>query len=133
VIEHAERFGLSQLHQLRGRVGRGAHASECFLVANFHTSDDAWRRLSIMEQTTDGFRIAEEDLAIRGPGDFMGTRQAGLPMLSIANLARDGALLVAARADAQRILDQDPNLHALPHQALANLLAAAHLGLIQVG
>jgi len=76
LIEHAERFGLSQLHQLRGRVGRGAAESYCVLVAYFGASDEAWRRLRVMEQTQDGFRIAEEDLAIRGPGDFLGTRQS---------------------------------------------------------
>ncbi|MEL6546568.1 MAG: ATP-dependent DNA helicase RecG, partial [Myxococcota bacterium] len=93
VIENAERFGLSQLHQLRGRVGRGAYESFCFLVTRGSSSDDAWRRLNVMVKTNDGFQIAEEDLEIRGPGDFIGTRQSGLPLLSFANLARDQRVL----------------------------------------
>ena len=96
VVEHAERFGLSQLHQLRGRVGRGKHQSHCYLVTKGKQTEDALRRLAIMEKTNDGFKVAEEDLAIRGPGDFLGTRQAGLPMLTIANLARDAKILEEA-------------------------------------
>lgn len=134
VIENAERFGLSQLHQLRGRVGRGAHASACYLLSTNFVSEDAWRRLGVMEQTTDGFRIAEEDLAIRGPGDFVGTRQAGMPMLSLANLARDQAVLAMAREDAQGILGADPHLAHADHAALAGALAGdARLGLARVG
>ncbi len=79
VIEHAERFGLSQLHQLRGRVGRGAHASSCVLLYQYPLSDDALERLKVMTETTDGFVIAEKDLELRGPGDVFGTRQAGAP------------------------------------------------------
>ena len=122
VIEHAERFGLSQLHQLRGRVGRGAAKSHCYLLARFRPSQTAWRRLAIMEQTNDGFRIAEEDLAIRGPGDFIGTRQSGLPVLSMTNLARDGALLVQAREDARALLANDPQLQRAPHALLRRRL-----------
>ncbi len=118
VIENAERFGLSQLHQLRGRVGRGAHASTCYLVPGFTRSEDAWQRLSVMTKTSDGFVIAEEDLAIRGPGDFVGIRQAGVPLLSYANLARDGDLLEVARDDARAILQEDPELTHDVHQAL---------------
>ncbi len=90
VIEHAERFGLSQLHQFRGRVGRSDIPSFCILLVQHSRSDDARKRLRIMEETNDGFRIAEEDLTIRGPGEFMGTRQSGLPDFRIANIIRDG-------------------------------------------
>ncbi len=124
VVEHAERFGLSQLHQLRGRVGRGAHKSFCFLIANCGPTSDAWRRLKVMEETSDGFRIAEEDLAIRGPGDFLGTRQAGLPLLSVANLARDQKILQLAREDATALLARDPELEAPEHQALRERVTA---------
>lgn len=118
VIENAERFGLSQLHQLRGRVGRGEHASRCFLVTRGTSSDDAWRRLNVMVKTNDGFQIAEEDLEIRGPGDFIGTRQSGLPLLSFANLARDQAILEEAREDAVALLHRDPTLESPEHAGL---------------
>jgi ATP-dependent DNA helicase RecG len=88
IIEHAERFGLSQLHQLRGRVGRGSHQSYCILLADVHT-EEAKRRLKAMEKSNDGFELANEDLAIRGPGDFWGVRQHGLQDLKIASLIRD--------------------------------------------
>ncbi|HXI26749.1 MAG TPA: ATP-dependent DNA helicase RecG [Pyrinomonadaceae bacterium] len=101
VVEHAERFGLSQLHQLRGRVGRGAEQSYCVLLASDKQTDVARERLGIMEQTNDGFKIAEKDLEIRGPGEIMGTRQAGLPVFRIANLVRDLAILQAARKEAE--------------------------------
>ena len=102
LIENAERFGLSQLHQLRGRVGRGPHASHCILLAGSRDlNEDARARLEVMTRTEDGFQIAEEDLRLRGPGDFFGTRQWGLPSLRVANLLRDQALLESARADAQ--------------------------------
>ena len=106
VIEHAERFGLSQLHQLRGRVGRGAEQSYCVLLASAKQSDVARERLGIMEETNDGFRIAETDLKIRGPGEIMGTRQAGLPEFRIANLVRDLDILQAARKEAELCLSQ---------------------------
>ncbi len=99
-IEHADRFGLSQLHQLRGRVGRGTDKSYCILVPSENISDDARKRLKVMTETEDGFRIAEADLEIRGPGDFLGTRQAGLPDLRIANLVKDLSLLETARREA---------------------------------
>lgn len=100
VVEHAERFGLAQLHQLRGRVGRGQARSICFLLTGWAKGEEARRRLEVMEQTNDGFRIAEEDLVLRGPGEFLGTRQSGLPDFRVANIIRDAALLAAAKADA---------------------------------
>jgi ATP-dependent DNA helicase RecG len=122
LVEHAERFGLSQLHQLRGRVGRGERPSTCYLVAHSLASGDARSRLEVMERTTDGFEIAEEDLAIRGPGEFLGTRQSGLPSFFFGNLARDGDLLSQARQDAFSLVEKDPKLanpgHALLKQAL---------------
>ncbi len=99
-IEHAERFGLAQLHQLRGRVGRGRAQSYCLMIADDPISKDAKRRLSAMVQSTDGFKIAEEDLAIRGPGEFFGTRQSGMPVLQVANLIRDAKILEVARQEA---------------------------------
>lgn len=110
VVEHAERFGLAQLHQLRGRVGRSTYQSYCILMADYKRSEDARRRLAIMVETTDGFKIAEEDLAIRGPGEFLGTRQSGLPPFRIANLARDTNILSEAREAAFTMIKEDPNL-----------------------
>jgi ATP-dependent DNA helicase RecG len=106
VVEHAERFGLSQLHQLRGRVGRGAEHSYCILLTSDNKSVVAQERLGIMAQTTDGFMIAEKDLEIRGPGELMGTRQAGLPEFRIGNLVRDQKLLEAARKEAEYYLSR---------------------------
>ncbi len=116
VIEAAERMGLSQLHQLRGRVGRGSAKSYCFLLAGYARSKDASDRLAVMERSNDGFEIAEKDLELRGPGEFLGTRQSGIPELAVANLARDAALLAVAREEARRILAADPELR-LPEQA----------------
>ena len=111
VIESAQRFGLSQLHQLRGRVGRGADESFCVLVHDFKTGKDARERLELMCRTTDGFEIAEEDMKMRGPGDLEGTAQSGLPVsLNIASLARDGIMLGEARAYATKVLEADPAL-----------------------
>ena len=111
VIESAQRFGLSQLHQLRGRVGRGSEKSFCILVKDEKVSKESQRRLDLMCATEDGFELAEEDMKMRGPGDLEGTQQSGLPItLSIASLARDGLLLSEARAYAQRVLDADPTL-----------------------
>jgi ATP-dependent DNA helicase RecG len=119
VIIHAERFGLSQLHQLRGRVGRGAGKSHCILL-NYGGSIDAMKRLDVMARTNDGFIIAEKDLEIRGPGEFFGTRQSGLPDLRVANLLRDYRLLEAARKEAFSLIAQDPVLvkHPLLRSAL---------------
>jgi ATP-dependent DNA helicase RecG len=106
LIEHAERFGLSQLHQLRGRVGRGAAESVCILLAQFSKTKEAQERLKIMEQTTDGFKIAEKDLEIRGPGEVMGTRQSGLPEFRIANIVRDQKILEIAKREATYMLEE---------------------------
>ena len=111
VIESAERFGLSQLHQLRGRVGRGAEQSYCILLTNVEQSKDTRKRMDIMVATNDGFRIAEADLQLRGPGDLEGTQQSGLPFeLHIASLTQDGQILDIARQAAMEILDADPLL-----------------------
>lgn len=118
VIEHAERFGLSQLHQLRGRVGRGGHSSQCILVASERLSDDGVKRLRVMEATTDGFKIAEADLEIRGPGDFLGTRQAGLPEFRVASLLKDGRILEEARREAFTLVERDPELKLPEHDRL---------------
>jgi ATP-dependent DNA helicase RecG len=123
VIEHAERFGLSQLHQLRGRVGRGSHRSRCLLLASDRLSDDGVRRLRVMEATSDGFRIAEADLEIRGPGDFLGTRQAGLPDFRVANILRDGRVLEEARREAFALVERDPELKLAEHQRLKDELS----------
>ena len=111
VIQSAQRFGLSQLHQLRGRVGRGAEKSYCILVKDLKTSKEAQQRLDLMCSTEDGFQIAEEDMKMRGPGDLEGTQQSGLPIsLNIASLAKDGMLLTEARAYAGKVLEADPTL-----------------------
>jgi ATP-dependent DNA helicase RecG len=136
VIEHAERFGLAQLHQLRGRVGRGVLPSFCYLIVSGRITREARRRLAVMEKTTDGFKIAEEDLAIRGPGEFFGKRQSGLPDLKIANILRDAPILEAARREAFARVERDPQLQAREHQALASELQqryAGRLNLIRVG
>ena len=121
VIEHAERFGLSQLHQLRGRVGRSDYPSQCILLAQYSASDDARRRLRVMEETTDGFKIAEEDFAIRGPGEFLGTRQSGLPDFRIANILKDVKILSEARKEAFRLIEEDPAL-SLPEHRVTQLV-----------
>jgi ATP-dependent DNA helicase RecG len=122
VIEHAERFGLAQLHQLRGRVGRGSGQSTCLLLYKAPLGETAKRRLSTMRDTEDGFRIAEEDLALRGEGEVLGTRQSGLPGFKIANHEQHGALLEAARKDAALILSRDPQLAGERGEALRILL-----------
>jgi ATP-dependent DNA helicase RecG len=131
VIEHAERFGLSQLHQLRGRVGRGAEQSHCVLLYQAPLSDDARERLKAIAQSTDGFALAETDLKLRGPGDFCGTRQSGLPTLRIGDLVRDQTLMEQAREEARAWLEQatptDPILRA------ASRSWESRFGLIGVG
>ena len=123
VIESAQRFGLSQLHQLRGRVGRGADESYCILVHDFKTSKEAKSRLELMCRTNDGFEIAEEDMKMRGPGDLEGTQQSGLPIkLSIASLAKDGLMLNEARVYADKVLAADPKLELPVNARLADEL-----------
>ena len=136
VIQNAERFGLSQLHQLRGRVGRGAAASFCYLLPSFASGPDARTRLEVLEQSTDGFVIAEKDLELRGPGEFLGTRQSGLPELSVANLARDQALSAVAAEEAKAIAAADPRLRRPEHQGLLRALEErweGRLSLARVG
>ncbi len=118
VIENTERFGLSQLHQLRGRVGRGAEQSYCILLSGYKLSADSRARINTMVETTDGFKIAEADLRLRGPGNIEGTQQSGLLNLRIADLAKDGRILQTAREIANRILDDDPKLDRPEHQPL---------------
>jgi ATP-dependent DNA helicase RecG len=134
IIENAERFGLSQLHQLRGRVGRGADQSYCILIANYDWFDEhgkglergevkkeklnAQTRLETMVRTTDGFKIAEVDLRLRGPGEFFGIRQSGLPEFRLANLIEDGELIAVARTEAFGLVNRDPQLRAVAHQPL---------------
>ena len=131
IVEHAERFGLSQLHQLRGRVGRGGHQSYCCLIYQSPLSDDARERLRAMTETTDGFEIAERDLLLRGPGDFFGTRQAGAPTFRVIDLVRDRELLDAARREAADWLD----VNAPTSDAMSKLLDGWHkrFQLIEVG
>jgi ATP-dependent DNA helicase RecG len=113
VIDHAERFGLAQLHQLRGRVGRGADASHCLLIDGSGQAT-ARQRLEVLAGSSDGFEIAEMDLRLRGPGQVLGTRQSGLPDLALASLSEDGPLLEQARSEARRILSEDPHLERHP-------------------
>jgi ATP-dependent DNA helicase RecG len=110
VIEHAERFGLAQLHQLRGRIGRGGQQSVCILLYVEPLSDAARARLKVIFENTDGFEIARQDLALRGPGEVLGERQSGIPLLRFADLERDAALVDAARDAAERLLERDPVL-----------------------
>ncbi|MFC1890358.1 ATP-dependent DNA helicase RecG, partial [Thermodesulfobacteriota bacterium] len=112
VVENAERFGLAQLHQLRGRVGRGGRPSWCLLISGEKGTEMSGRRLRIMEETADGFRIAEEDLRMRGPGELMGVRQSGLPDLSLADLIRDHEIMKTAREEAFYLVRNDPGLDA---------------------
>jgi ATP-dependent DNA helicase RecG len=128
LIEHAERFGLSQLHQLRGRVGRGPWKSYCILLTAGKLGEDAQRRVQAMVETTDGFRLAEVDLQLRGPGEFFGTRQSGLPEFRVADLLRDVALLDEARRDALAIVATDPELRAPEHRGLRDALLARWRG-----
>ncbi len=136
LIESAERFGLSQLHQLRGRVGRGAARSFCFLLTGYAKSEEARARLQVMEESTDGFVIAERDLDLRGPGEFLGTRQSGVPELAVANLTRDQALLATAQDEARAIVSVDPRLERPEHASLVRALEErweGRLKLAQVG
>jgi ATP-dependent DNA helicase RecG len=118
LVEHAERFGLAQLHQLRGRVGRSHHQAYCLLMADFPMSEEAKQRLQTLTEHDDGFMIAERDLEIRGPGEFLGTRQSGLPELRVAHLIRDQRLLAEARREAFALVDTDPHLSEPAHKSL---------------
>jgi len=136
MIEHAERFGLAQLHQLRGRVGRGRHHSVCLLMAGAAVGEEGRRRLEAVAGSQDGFHIAEVDLSIRGPGEFFGMRQSGLPELRVAHLIRDAGILEAARRCAERLLQDDPDLTAAGHRRLRAALErrwAGRLSLMTVG
>lgn len=124
IIESAERFGLSQLHQLRGRVGRGAEQSYCVLMTGNKLSGDSKIRMETMVRTNDGFEISEADLKLRGPGDIMGTKQSGILDLKLADLARDGQIVTLAREKARELLDKDPTFKAPEHQQIANQLRA---------
>ena len=135
VIENAERFGLAQLHQLRGRVGRGSDKSFCYLVATPKT-DEAYRRIQVMVRSNNGFEIAEEDLNIRGPGEFFGTRQSGIPKFKIANIISDAALLETAKKEAMLLIKDDPQLNNTEHQLMKRMLNAhwkGHLEIASVG
>src|SRR5262249_34123923 len=127
LIEHAERFGLSQLHQLRGRVGRGPFKSYCVLLGHA-PSGAARQRIAAMTETNDGFKIAEVDLTIRGPGDFFGTRQSGLPEFRVADLLRGGPALEEARREAFALIARDPKLREPEHRALRAALLARWRG-----
>ena len=138
LVEHAEQFGLSQLHQLRGRVGRGAAKSYCLLLTG--TSGAEWgpearRRLQVMEETTDGFRIAEEDLELRGQGDILGTRQSGMPDFAVAELARDQVIVQEAREEAFALVEEDPELRSPENAAVRDLMHRwrGRLSLARVG
>jgi ATP-dependent DNA helicase RecG len=124
IIESAERFGLSQLHQLRGRVGRGGAQSYCILMSGSKLSNEGMTRLKTMVNTNDGFQIAEADLRLRGPGNLMGTQQSGILQLKIADIIRDGDLLKATRDMAQTILKKDPELELTEHQIIKRTLTA---------
>src|SRR5713101_5412987 len=136
LIEHAERFGLAQLHQLRGRVGRGQAESLCLLLAQYTPADESHRRLRVMTETNDGFKIAEADLTFRGPGEFLGTRQSGLPDFRVANIVRDSRILEIAREEAEAWLVKDPDLAAPASRRLRAVLEdrwAGRLELARVG
>ena len=122
VIEHSERFGLSQLHQLRGRVGRGTHKSYCVLMLSYQSSQEARDRAQTMVQYLDGFKIAEADLEQRGPGEFLGRRQSGLAGFKLANLVRDMKILMQARKAAFELVSKDPFLQQNQHQSLKQQL-----------
>jgi ATP-dependent DNA helicase RecG len=131
LVEHAERFGLSQLHQLRGRVGRGPWESHCVLLYQAPWSDDARERLKVMADTTDGFLIAERDLELRGPGDFFGTRQSGLPRLRTGDLIRDRRIMEEAHHEARHLVESGR----LPPELLDYVQQRwqGQFGLIEVG
>jgi ATP-dependent DNA helicase RecG len=118
IIESAEKFGLSQLHQLRGRVGRGAEKSYCVLMSGYKLSKEAKIRLETMVRTSDGFEISEQDLKIRGPGDVMGTQQSGVLDFKLADLARDGQIVQLSKNDVDQVLKEDVNLSTAENQVI---------------
>ncbi len=132
VVEHAERFGLSQLHQLRGRIGRGRYPSKCILLAQYRSSGEAKVRLRAMERTTDGFKIAEEDLSLRGPGEFFGIKQSGLPDFRVAHIIRDTPILIEARKEAFRLIQKDPELAHPSYTALKDILMKRWRGRLEL-
>jgi ATP-dependent DNA helicase RecG len=132
VVEHAERFGLSQLHQLRGRIGRGRYPSKCILLAQYRSSEEARVRLRAMERTSDGFQIAEEDLELRGPGEFFGIRQSGFPDFRVAHLVRDTPILIEARKEAFRLIQEDPELVHPSHSVLKDMLRRRWKGRLEL-
>jgi ATP-dependent DNA helicase RecG len=132
LVEHAERFGLSQLHQLRGRIGRGRYPSKCILLAQYRSSEEAKVRLRAMEKTNDGFRIAEEDLALRGPGEFFGIRQSGLPDFRVAHIIRDTPILIEARKEAFQVVQEDPELVHPSHAGLKDILVKRWKGRMEL-
>jgi len=132
VVEHAERFGLSQLHQLRGRIGRGHYPSKCILLAQYRSSEESRIRLQAMGRTNDGFQIAEEDLALRGPGDFFGIRQSGFPDFRVADLVRDTPILVEARKEAFQLVRKDPKLTDPANTSLRHVLMRRWKGRLEL-
>ena len=126
VIHHPDRFGLAQLHQLRGRVGRGSHAGQCYLVPDRWLPDETRDRLQIFCRTHDGFRLAEEDLRRRGPGDVLGTRQHGAPVFRLANPLRDSDLVESCQVEARALLESDPELRSSDHRSLVAMLEREH-------
>jgi ATP-dependent DNA helicase RecG len=132
VITNADRFGLAQLHQLRGRVGRGAHASDCYLVSHSR-SPEAAHRLQLLCGTLDGFKLAEEDLKLRGPGEFLGEAQHGVPLLKVGDLVRDGALIEEARGAAFQMVQEDPLLKDPKHRPFRDQLRARFAGRLSLG
>ena len=132
VIEHAERFGLAQLHQLRGRIGRGGAKSHCILMTGGKVSEEGQRRLDAMVKTNDGFMIAELDLELRGPGEFFGTRQAGMPSFRVANIIRDAQLLEVARREAAAVL-AGPNAESPPKKSAAPWCICGRSGNTRMG
>jgi len=135
VVEHAERFGLSQLHQLRGRVGRGEAASRTLLVTYGRTTPEAEKRLEAMVETNDGFVIAERDLAIRGPGDYFGTRQSGVPLFRIADMVRDREILDEAKREARAFLASEEASGGASARLLRDVVAiwGERFGLVTAG
>jgi ATP-dependent DNA helicase RecG len=123
VVENAERFGLAQLHQLRGRIGRGAHKSFCILLHDSKVEESAAEKLQVLEATSDGFEIAEADLRLRGPGDLIGTAQTGLPPFRLGDLTRDSEVMLEVTSLAARLFDEDPALEK-PENAAAKVFLA---------